>query len=185
VVQAHSVSALILAGGKATRMGGVAKHAIVIGGETIFERQARVLEPLVDEIIVSGPSIAGFRNVTDALAEVGPLAGIAAGLAACTTPWLLVIAGDMPNVSRDLIAAMLARRAPDIDAIGVRLGTLPQPLLCVLHVRTRDVVARRIAAGRYKASGVLTDEGLRVAWVEDVDPSLLANINTPDDLAEH
>jgi molybdenum cofactor guanylyltransferase len=185
VVSARLVSALILAGGKATRMGGVAKHAIVIGGETIFERQVRAVTPLVDEIIVSGPVIAGYRTVVDAIRDVGPLAGIAAGLAACTTPWLLVIAGDMPNVSQELIAAMLEHRAPDIDAVGIRRGTLPQPLLCVLHVRTREVVARRLAAGRYRASGVLTDEGLRVAWLDDPEPAALANINTPDDLPEH
>ena len=175
----------MLAGGKATRLGGVAKHLLRVGGDTIFERQIRAIAPLVDAVIVSGPPIAGYRNVADAARDVGPLAGIAAGLAACTTAWLLVVAGDMPNVSHDLIAAMLARRAPDIDAIGIRLGTLPQPLLCVLHVRTREVVDRCVAAGRYKASGVLTDEGLRVAWLDDVEPFLLANINTPDDLAEH
>jgi molybdopterin-guanine dinucleotide biosynthesis protein A len=170
-----------LAGGKATRMGGVAKHLLRVGGETIFERQVRALAPLVDEIIVSGPAIAGYRNVVDDVSDIGPLAGVAAGLAACTTPWLLVIAGDMPNVSHELIAAMLARRAPDLDAIGIRM----HPLLCVLHTRTRETVERRIAAGKRKASGLLTDEGLRVAWVEDVEPNLLASINTPGDLAEH
>jgi molybdopterin-guanine dinucleotide biosynthesis protein A len=166
-------------------MGGVAKHAIVIGGETIFARQVAVLAPLVDEIVISGVDVTGFRTVRDAVRDAGPLAGIAAGLAACATPWLLVVAGDMPNLSHDLIAAMLARRAPDLDAVGVRLGTLPQPLLCVLHARTRVVVERCVAAGRYKASGVLTDEGLRVAWLDDPEPNALANINTPDDLAKH
>jgi molybdenum cofactor guanylyltransferase len=143
------------------------------------------LAPLCEEIVISGAELAGHRTVRDAVRDIGPLAGIAAGLAAIATPWLVVVAGDMPYISRELIEAMLARRAPDVDAIGIRAGTLPQPLLCVLHVRTRDVVERRIAAGRYKASGVLTDEGLRVAWLDDPEPRALVNINTPDDLAEH
>jgi molybdopterin-guanine dinucleotide biosynthesis protein A len=165
-------------------MGGVAKHAIVIGGETIFARQVAVLAPLVDEIVVSGVDVPGHRTVRDAVRDVGPLAGIAAGLAACATPWLLVVAGDMPHLSRELIAAMLARRAPELDAVGVRLGTLPQPLLCVLHVRTRRVVERRVVAGNYRASGLLTDEGLRIAWLDDPEPRALANINAPADVTD-
>ena len=41
------VSALILAGGKATRFGGLAKHTIVVDGQTIFERQVALLRPRV------------------------------------------------------------------------------------------------------------------------------------------
>jgi molybdopterin-guanine dinucleotide biosynthesis protein A len=48
-------SALILAGGKATRLGGIAKHLIIVGGETILARQTRILAPRVAEIIVSSP----------------------------------------------------------------------------------------------------------------------------------
>jgi molybdopterin-guanine dinucleotide biosynthesis protein A len=105
------VTALILAGGKATRLGGIAKHELVIEGETILARQVRVLAPRVSEIVIAAPrDIAGFRTVRDALEGVGPLAGIAAGLAATRTPWLLVVAGDMPYITGELIDAMLAAR---------------------------------------------------------------------------
>ena len=77
-----AVSALILAGGKATRFGGAAKHQLVVDGETIFARQVRVLAPRVAEILVSGPTIEGYRTVRDVVEGAGPLAGIAAGLAA-------------------------------------------------------------------------------------------------------
>lgn len=174
------ISALILAGGKATRLGGIAKHEIVVEGETIFARQVRVLAPRVTEIMVSGTTIDGYRTVVDAVANVGPLAGIAAGLAACRTDWLLIVAGDMPFIDAVLIDTMIA--AAGDDAVGVRSGGLPEPLLCVLHRRVLPVLERRIAAGRYKASGLLTDEGLRVAWV-DADPQAVRNLNSPDDLA--
>lgn len=175
------VSALILAGGKATRLGGVAKHELVVGGETIFARQVRVLAPRVREILVSAPrDVAGYRTVRDALVGVGPLAGIAAGLAACATPWLLVVAGDMPHITSALVDRMLALRGD--DAVGVRVGGLPEPLVCVLHARTLPVLERRLAAGRLKASGLLEDEGLRVRWIDDADPAALTNVNAPEDL---
>lgn len=112
---------------------------------------------------------------------MGPLAGIAAGLAAATTPWLLVVAGDMPYVTTELAAAMIALANDACDAVGVRHRGLPEPLLCVLHARTCDAALRRLAAGRYRVSGLLTDEGLRVAWLDDPDPQTLVNINSPTD----
>ena len=56
------VTALILGGGKATRLGGVDKRELVVDGRTIFERQVGVLRDAVAEIGVSSPKdIAGFR----------------------------------------------------------------------------------------------------------------------------
>lgn len=185
-----TVSALILAGGKATRFGGRAKHAIEIDGETIFARQVRVLAPRVGEILVSAQTeIAGYRTVRDAdeAAGAGPLAGIAAGLAACATEWLLVVACDMPRLTGDVIDALLALRAPEnsaIDAICARIGGRPEPLLSVLHARARTVVEHRLTAGRLRASELFTAGELRVAYLDDPDPRALVNINSPEDLRE-
>lgn len=176
------VSALILAGGKATRFGGIAKHEIVVDGQTIFDRQVSVIAPRVAEILVSSPrDIAGYRTVRDEVEGIGPLAGIAAGLAACRTPWLLVVAGDMPYITADLIDLLLRGRT-EVDAVGIRLGGLPEPLVCVLHTRVLSVVMGRIASRDYKASRLLTDAGLRVRWVDGADPRALRNINAPEDL---
>ncbi len=185
------VSALILAGGKATRLGGIAKHLLVVDGETIFARQTSVLAPRVAEILVSAPEeVLGYRTVRDAVAGAGPLAGIAAGLAACRTPWLLVVAGDMPHITGALVDALIdaaqgsvdPHASDSLDAVGVRLGGLPEPLVCVLHTRVGAAVERRLAHARYKVSGLLTDEGLRVRWLTDPDPSALRNVNSPEDL---
>jgi molybdopterin-guanine dinucleotide biosynthesis protein A len=178
----NDVAALILAGGKATRFGGIAKHELVIAGRSIFERQVAVLAPRVVEIIVSGAAVAGYRCVVDPVANAGPLGGIAAGLAAVTTDWLLVVAGDMPYVSGELIDSLLGARGDGLDAVGIRIGDRPEPLCCVVHVRAREAVDRRLAAGQLKVSGLLTDEGLRVRWLTDADPAALRNLNSPSDL---
>ena len=187
----EDVTAVILAGGKATRLGGVDKREIVVDGLTIFERQVEALAPCVAEIIVSSPrAIAGYRSVADPVAGAGPLAGIAAGLAAATTPWLLVLAGDMPHVHRAFLALLVSRGDAECDAVGIRIGGLPEPLCTLLRVATwRPIVAARIAAGRLKASALLTDESVRIRWIEEadvraIDPDLRAlhNVNAPEDL---
>lgn len=182
---------MILAGGRATRLGGVDKRALVVDGMTIFDRQCQVLLPRVTEIIVSTPAaVPGHRTVVDPVVDAGPLAGIAAGLASASTPWLLVVAGDMPYVTGALIDRMLAEVAPDLDAVGLRIGDWPEPLLCALRVAAaRPVVERRLAERRLKASELLTADGLRVAWLDEhalraIDPELrsLFNVNEPGDL---
>lgn len=179
----NRISALILAGGKATRLGGFPKHTLVIDGHSIFERQCNVLAPRVAEVLVSGASIHGYRTVYDARKDAGPLAGITAGLAATQTPWLFVVAGDMPYLQGDLADRMLGARSENIDVVGIRTAGLPEPLLCVLHARVYEVAARRLASGRLKVSGLLTDEGLAACWLDDVDPQMLTNLNSPADVA--
>lgn len=187
----RDVSALILAGGRATRLGGVDKSGIVVDGQTIFDRQCHVLLPRVAEIIVSTPSaVPGHRTVADPVVNAGPLAGIAAGLGNVHTDWLLVVAGDMPYIAGALVDRMLSKTTGDVDAVGIRIGDLPEPLLCILRVAAaRPLVERRVAEGRLKASSLLTDDGLRVAWIDEaelreMDPELRAlfNVNEPKDL---
>jgi molybdopterin-guanine dinucleotide biosynthesis protein A len=190
-MQREEVSAVILAGGKATRLGGIDKRELVIGGRTIFERQIEALSPCVAEILVSSPRpVAGYRTVADAAPGIGPLAGIAAGLAAATTPWLLVLAGDMPYVHRAFLELLLSRCDAECDAVGIRIRGLPEPLCTILHVAAwRPRVTARIAAGQLKASALLTDEAVRIRWIEEAelrtaDPDLRAlhNVNAPEDL---
>lgn len=190
-MQRDQVTGLILAGGKATRLGGVDKRQLVIGGRTIFERQVEALAPCVAEILVSSPRpVEGYRTVADAVPGAGPLAGIAAGLAAAATPWLFMLAGDMPHVQRALVELVLSRGDAGCDAVGIRIGGLPEPLCSVMRIAAwRPRVADRLAAGRLKVSALLTDEDLRVRWIDErevraIDPELrsLHNVNAPEDL---
>lgn len=186
------ITALILAGGRATRMGGADKTALVVDGETIFARQVRVLAPRTHEILVSvrerpkrgaDPIFGQARLVVDAVSGGGPLAGVLAGLVTCTTPWLLVVAGDMPHLDGALVDRMARAARDEVDAVGIRVDGLPEPLFCLLRTApARAVLERRLAEGKHKASDLLTSAGLRVAWIEDVDRAALTNINTPDDL---
>jgi len=185
------VAALILAGGRATRFGGIAKHELVVDGQRIFDRQVGLLAPRVSEIVVSSATgVEGYRTVADAAPDGGPLAGIAAGLAAVTAPWLLVVAGDMPYLTGDVIDLILAKRGD--DGVGIEIDGLPQPLLCALRCdAARPALARMLAAGQRKASRLLTDAGLAIRWLAEpdlraVDPTLrsLGNVNAPGDLTD-
>ncbi|MDQ3334864.1 MAG: molybdenum cofactor guanylyltransferase [Myxococcota bacterium] len=176
------VAALILAGGKASRMGGVDKRELVVEGRTIFERQLEALAGF--DILVSSPrDISGHRTVRDAISNGGPLAGIAAGLVATCTPWLLVLAGDMPYITSAVIGRLVSRTADDIDAVGIRLAGRPEPLVCVLRVSVfLPLVQARLERGDLKASRLLTEGEARVAWLDEHDARAFFNVNVATDL---
>lgn len=193
------ISACILAGGRATRLGGRAKPLVAIDGATILERQLAVLAPRVSEVLVAIapgaaplPTSRPVRFVEDLAAGQGPLAGIAAGLAACRESWLLVVAGDLPGLRPALIELLVLRAltSGQQDAVAPRVRGLPEPLLACYAATVAPIAAARLAAGRRKTAGLLTEEGLRVQWIDEpelraVDPDLrsFADIDTPDDLA--
>lgn len=190
-----TLAGLILAGGRATRLGGRAKPLVPAGGTSILERQLDVLAPRVSEIVVALahgaaplpiPPGHSVRFVHDRVPHAGPLAG----LAACETGRsYLVLAGDLPHVSGAVLDLLIGAYGADTDAVAFRVRGLPEPLLAVYGPAAVDAAARRIDAGRRKAAGLLLDEGLRVHWIDEdalraIDPDLrcLDDVDTPEDL---
>lgn len=213
----HDLTACILAGGRARRMGGATKPLLLVDGATILSRQRAILTPRTRELLLAlappsisaeikpaaPPSISaeiepadplresGLRIVDDRVPDAGPLAGIAAALAAIDTPWLLAVAGDMPDLSAAVIDLLRARAAAadaaDLDAIAPRIDGLPEPLCALWHRRALPVLDACLARRAYKVAAVFDD--LRVGWIDEpalraADPALASfrNINRPDEL---
>ena len=192
MIARDDVTACILAGGRARRLGGALKPLLVVDGESILARQRAVLEPRAAEIViaVAGPgplAEQGVRAVVDAVPDAGPLAGLAAGLAASARPWLLAVAGDMPHLSSAILDALLAGAADGIDAVVPRVNGYPEPL-CALYGRGAEpVIARYLTDGRRRTQGILDE--LRVSWLDEqtlrvMDPELrtFTNVNEPGDV---
>ena len=123
-------SAVILAGGKSSRMGRD-KAFLELDGKTLLARQIQtVREAGAGEVFISGRagvdySKHGCRVLADRFSGVGPLAGIHAGLNAATTPLLLVLAVDLVEIDaaflRELTQAgtgVIPRVAGDIEPLA-------------------------------------------------------------------
>jgi molybdenum cofactor guanylyltransferase len=187
----RTCAAAILAGGRATRLHGADKGGLVIGGRTIRDRQLEALSGLVDEIVLVGgqAGAAGLPHVPDLVAAHGPLGGIQtalhhAGDAACT----LIVACDLPFLSRPFLAFLLARAlaADAADVVVPRSGGRLHPLCAAYNRRVREAVDRRVASGAL-AVQALFDE-VRVDVVEpdvvaafDPEGVMFWNVNTPDE----
>lgn len=108
---------LILAGGEARRLRGVDKPMVEIGGKTLLDRVIEACAALTDvggsgELLVVGPSRTTERKVRWVREEPpggGPVAAIAAGLAALTevtdgsNGWIGVFAADLPFLTAEAV----------------------------------------------------------------------------------
>ncbi len=191
------VAAAIIAGGRARRLGGVAKPFLRIGGRTIAERQLSVLRPLFGRLVavVAEPADAaawgelGVPALVDRVPGAGPLAGVAAALAdAPPDGFVVCVSGDLPFLSPPLLAALRDARL-DAAAVAPRIGGQVEPLCARYAARLLPAAQSRLAGGRLALHG-LAQEVDRPVWLEDaalaaLDPGGHAffNVNTPEDLS--
>ena len=123
---------VVLAGGRASRMGGVDKLTIPLHGLSSLDRLLTAA-PQKSSIIAVGPTRRTPRPVTWCREDPpggGPLAAVAAALPLTTASIVLVAAGDMPrlgDVLEKLVATLMAQLHADIAALRDESGVL-QPL---------------------------------------------------------
>jgi molybdopterin-guanine dinucleotide biosynthesis protein A len=189
------IAGAIIAGGAARRLGGRDKSRIVVEGASIIVRQLTVLRSIADEIfiVVREAEQAGrFMDLgvpvhVDRLPGVGVLGAIDTALVATAADRVITIACDLPFLPRGLLA-LLAARAETADAAWVMTARGAEPLIACYRQSARAAIQRQIAAGLLAAhalSGVIRIARVGLDDVRAFGPAdrILANINTPEDLA--
>lgn len=138
-----SFSAVILAGGRASRLGGADKASVEIGGRTLL---ARAIDAVMDaaEVVVVGPSVPTERPVTFTVESPrygGPVAALLTGRDALLrpTPWLAVLAVDMPRVD-PLTFRRLLEASADHDGAALVDPDGRRQLAMVLDLARLDAV---------------------------------------------
>lgn len=173
----------LLAGGRATRLGGTDKAWLQRDGVPQVVRLARRFAPEVDAILVSANrgferyAAHGLAVVPDRIDDAGPLGGLDALVQACTTRWLLTLPVDVVAVNDCLLPTLAAagdRGAYAIDDDGL------QPLVARWPVAAlRDAMPAALAGDRSAQvlQARLGMAAVRLAGVR------FGNLNTPEDLA--
>jgi molybdopterin-guanine dinucleotide biosynthesis protein A len=186
------VTGLILAGGASRRMG-TDKAFLVVDGVPLIERVHRVLAPLFAEVLVAAGSSAIERGpfpgrvLYDENPGQGPLGGLLAGLKVARTPWVFMVACDMPNIDAKVIARVVAARAPGLLAVVPESPGGPESCHALYARAALPVIEAAMAEGErapHRLFGRLHAHLIPKAEIAAVDPTFrsLANLNTRDDL---
>ncbi|MCB1961492.1 MAG: molybdenum cofactor guanylyltransferase [Rhodocyclaceae bacterium] len=188
------ITGLILAGGQGSRMGGVDKGLVELDGRPMVAHVIARLTPQVDALLINAN-----RNVdtyasfgVPVLADrhagfVGPLAGLDAGLhhLGAVDAWVVTCPCDSPFAPRDLVARLLAAaQAADAEVAMARADGQAQPVFLLAHTRCAGSLAAFLAGGGRKIDRWVTAQKHVIVDFDDC-PQAFANINTPDELAQH
>lgn len=175
----------LLAGGRASRLGGVDKAWLMRDGLPQVIRWQRRFEGEVRGVLVSANrdlpryAAAGLVAIPDRLeGDRGPIAGLDALLSRCPTPWLFTLPVDLVGTNDCLLRTLLAERGTDgawaEDADG------PQPLVALWHVMAaRAAVAACLASGESSIQRVQSRLAMTCVRFDGV---RFGNLNTRDDL---
>ncbi|MBI3808491.1 MAG: molybdenum cofactor guanylyltransferase [Nitrospirae bacterium] len=186
------VTGVLLAGGKSRRMGEDKRH-LVVGEQTLLERGLAVLLSIFQEVLVviaqdSPPLGVDARVVRDLVPDCGSLGGLYSGLMQATTPWVFVVACDMPFLNQAVIAQFTSRRA-NADIVMAKLDARLHPMHAIYGKHCLPVLEQMARTRQLKIQEMVSQLSLRVRYVTEadlhsIDPSgrSFYNVNTLADL---
>lgn len=183
----NDITVQIMLGGRSTRMGRD-KALVELGGKTLLDRAVERWQGYGAELQMSVGAAEreklvpeGISAVVDVYPERGPLGGLHAGLHACTSRLLLLVAVDCPFLGPEQ-ADVLVDAIGDADACVYTLDGRPQPLFGLYRCRCGTIAETLILDGENRMSKLL--ERVDTVYVPAGDGGAFRNLNTPEELAE-
>lgn len=180
-----SISAIVLAGGRGTRMQGIDKGLVNYQGRPMIEHVVERISTQVDDIIISANrnlqryGAYADRVVSDEVTGFnGPLSGIASCLPYCKHPRVLVVACDMPRLPQDLVQLLQQAMAQHPVSI-ITCEQRPQ-LAMLISVKLLPTLNAALAHGDFKLMDWVTAQPH--SCYEYPDPAAFTNLNSPHDL---
>jgi molybdopterin-guanine dinucleotide biosynthesis protein A len=194
MITSEHITGLILAGGRAQRMGGIDKGLIPFHGKALIESAISRLKPQVSTILINANrSITKYSHYSypvlmDETPDFsGPLAGFSVGLKHCKTPYLLTSPCDSPLLPTDLAKKMAAQlEARDLELVFASSKEADgkiwsQPVFCLMKSSLKDSLDAFLSKGDLKIDRWFKE--LRSGTVIFENPQAFANVNTPEELA--
>ena len=187
------LATFILAGGESSRMQRD-KALLEIGGAPLLVRTARLLESVGGRPTVIGEPASydsfGLPVVPDDWPGAGPLGGIATALRVSSDTWNLIVACDLPYLTKAWLEYLVARAAASSADAVLPMNTLgAEPLCAAYHKRGEPAIRAALDRGIRKVT-----DGLQSIGVETITPAewkafdseglLFKNMNLPRDYEE-
>ncbi|MEN0580948.1 molybdenum cofactor guanylyltransferase [Phytobacter palmae] len=182
------ITGVILAGGKATRMGGQDKGLLTLKGKPLWEYVAHAMAPQVARIVISANRnqeryrVSGLLVVEDQLADFpGPLAGMLSVMRQCESEWFLFSPCDTPYIPDDLVERLSAE-CQDVNAVWVHDGERDHPTIALVNRANVPLLQDYLSRGERRVMMFMREAGGHSVDFSDRKESFV-NVNTPEDLA--
>jgi len=190
ILERAKITGVILAGGRARRMGGEDKGLIRFKGRPLASYALEALDSVAAHILINANrnrdayARFGYPVISDQTDTFdGPLAGLLSAMRAAETPYVLTVPCDSPLVTGRLLERLCrVMQETGAELCAAHDGERLHPVFLLAERRLADSLERYLAGGQRKID--LWLEQHRLALVDFSDhPELFANVNTPGELA--
>ncbi|MEZ5445784.1 MAG: molybdenum cofactor guanylyltransferase MobA [Gammaproteobacteria bacterium] len=184
------ITGVVLAGGRATRMGGEDKGLLRVAGRPMVEHVLRALRPQVSDLLINANrNLERYREfgvtvVSDFIeGYCGPLAGMASAMKVARTAYVLTAPCDSPFLSEDLAARLHRGLLRDGARIAVAdSGERLEPVFALLDRTLLPSLLAYLDAGERKIDRWYAQHPMTRVDFSD-EPGMFNNLNTPEELA--
>lgn len=185
-----NITAIILAGGKSSRMK-EDKGLMIFNGKALVQHVINAARTVTGNIIIITANPAyqqyGVACIEDAMKDKGPLAGIFTGLAHSTTEKNILLGCDMPFLSEELLTALIHNSGEE-DVLLTEHQGLAEPLCSVYDRSCITHISSLLEQDQLKITDALAGLKTRVisfdkeGWFRGNE---FANFNSPEELRKY
>ncbi|QSA97443.1 molybdenum cofactor guanylyltransferase MobA [Methylococcus sp. EFPC2] len=182
------ITGVVLAGGRARRMGGGDKGLLSFRGRPLVAWAVSALERVTDIVLINANrnheayAALGYPVIADATASYdGPLAGLLAAMKAAKTPYVLTVPCDSPLIAGELLDRLVSTLAAQgAEVCAAHDGERLHPVFLLAETALLSDLEAYLAAGQRKVDRWLSHHKLALADCHD-HPEWFTNVNTPED----
>jgi molybdopterin-guanine dinucleotide biosynthesis protein A len=187
----QDLTAVVLAGGLARRMGGQDKGLVEVFGKPMIEHVLDCLRPQVEQILINANrnhdiyASYNYPVISDSIeGYCGPLAGMASAMQHCDTAYLMATPCDSPFLPDDLVARLYNALQAEQASISVAHdGDRMQPVFALLDCNLLESLLAFLHSGERKIDRWYAQQHCVLADFSDC-PDTFLNINSPEDITE-
>lgn len=181
-----SISGILLAGGKSSRMGSN-KAFLKIKNRDLYEFPLSLLREYCDDIIISAPvdyfNSNDYRIIPDIIPDLGPIGGIYSCLPHIRNEKALVLSCDIPFISKDYCQHLISLYNKQDIIVGLNNDNYPEPLAAIYSVNILGIINQQLEDKNYKMSDLIKNCKAEIFSIQEAGFSrkIFMNINTKED----
>lgn len=187
MIEKNNITAVILSGGRSSRMQGEDKGLILLNNKPLINYVVDVVNSKVDRLLISANrNIEAYQQygevITDELTDFqGPLAGISSALSRATTTYLLTLPCDSPMINKTVIDRLVdTMDRANVDICVADDGLRIHPTIALIKTSLKDNLLAFLDSGERKLGLWIERNNFQKVDFSD-QPKVFVNLNNPQD----
>lgn len=186
------LTAIILAGGKSSRMG-TDKGLVLLNGKPMIQHIIEAVQKTeINDILIISNNLAykqfGLPVYSDIIKESGPLGGIYTGLVNSTTSRNMILSCDIPFINDEVMNVLLEDQSQSPITV-LKYKDRIHPLIGIFNTSIIPDIQEQISKNNLKVRELVQSKNATIIDLEKKIPELkshvVANVNTKNDLKEY